>query len=78
MTKDTESLKYYSVPSLPCSLLSRFALRPTRVPEPHVSVCGTEALPAVDDDRVRDQIDEQTGHCQVSRRDASEGPKEAG
>lgn len=56
MTKDIESLKYYSVPSLPCSLLSRFALRPTRVPEPHVSVCGTEVLPTVDDDRVRDQM----------------------
>lgn len=43
-----EKLKYYSVPSLPCSLLIRSAIRPARAPEPHGSVCRTEVLPTVE------------------------------
>lgn len=78
MTKDIERLKY-SMPFLPCSLLSRSALRPTRVLEPHGSVFRTEVLPTVEDDCGQGP-DEQTGHCKVSRTrwDASEGAKEAG
>lgn len=46
------------MPSLPCSLSLRSALRTTRAPELHGSVCGTEVLPTVEDDCFREQMSE--------------------
>lgn len=65
--EDTERLKYYSMPSLSCSLLSRCALRPTSVPELRGSARRTEVLPTVEDDWGGQGPEEQTKRHQVSR-----------
>lgn len=66
MAKDTERIKYYSVLSLPYFSSSRPAPWPTRFPEPHGGVCGTEVPHTVADDWVRDQMS-ITRHFQVSK-----------
>ncbi|KAK4815498.1 hypothetical protein QYF61_003056 [Mycteria americana] len=55
----------------------RSVLRPTRASPLHGSVCGTEVLPTVEDDWVRDQMSKlDIGKSQRTRWDASEGAKE--